>query len=56
MPILATTVDGHRGEPRDEKLVAACLALLQHQLELIRYRSERGHKWAIGLLDDTRRR
>jgi hypothetical protein len=50
--ILGTTVDAASAKPRDEKLIAACLAILTHQLELIRYRSERGHQWANRLLDD----
>jgi len=36
---------------RDEALVAACRWLLANQLELIRYRLERGHDWARALLD-----
>jgi hypothetical protein len=51
MPILAITIDAVSAKRRDKKLVAACLALLQYQLELIRYRSDRGHKWAIRMLD-----
>lgn len=51
MPILATTVEAVSTKPRDEKLVAAGLSLLRQQLELVRYRSDRGHKWAIRLLD-----
>ena len=50
--ILGATVDAASAKPRDERLVAACLAILNHQLELIRYRYERGHKWAIRLLDE----
>ena len=51
MPILGVTVDAVSTKTRDEKLVAACLSLLRQQLELIRYRSDRGHKWAIRMLD-----
>lgn len=51
-PLLEGAVDAATAEPRNEKLFAAWLALLNHQLELIRYRSDRGHKWAIGMLDE----
>jgi hypothetical protein len=51
LPILGVTVDAISTKARDQNLVAACLTMLQHQLELIRYRSDRGHKWAIRLLD-----
>jgi hypothetical protein len=36
---------------RDEELVIACRWLLANQLELIRYRLERGHGWARAMLD-----
>ncbi len=51
-PLLEGAVDTSMAKPRDAKLFAAWLALLNHQLELIRYRSDRGHKWAIEMLDD----
>ncbi|HVC59488.1 MAG TPA: hypothetical protein VND19_03855 [Acetobacteraceae bacterium] len=50
-PILDGAVSAAIAKPRDAKLFAAWLAMLNHQLELIRYRSDRGHKWAIGMLD-----
>ncbi len=49
--VFEVTVDACMARPRDAKQYAACLALLNYQLELVRYQSERGHKWAIGLLD-----
>jgi hypothetical protein len=36
---------------RDEELVTACRWLLANQLELIRYRLERGHDCARAMLD-----
>ena len=36
---------------RDEALITACRWLLANQLELIRYRLERGHEWARSMLD-----
>jgi hypothetical protein len=49
--IVEVAVSASLAKPRDAKLFTACLALLNHQLELIRYRSERGHEWAITMLD-----
>jgi hypothetical protein len=50
--ILEVSVTAAMPGQRDAKLVAACLVLLKAQLELIRYRSERGHEWAIRMLDE----
>ena len=50
--ILEINVDAASAKPRDDKLIAASLAILTHQLELIRYRAERGHQWASKMLDD----
>jgi len=38
--------------PRDENLIAAYQWLLANQLELIRYRTERGWTWADKMLDE----
>jgi len=51
-PLLGGAVDAASAKPRDAKLFAAWLALLNHQLELIRYRSDRGRQWAIDMLDE----
>jgi hypothetical protein len=50
--IFEINVDAASAKPRDDKLIAASLAILTHQLELIRYRAERGHPWASKMLDD----
>ena len=43
---------GRQRRPRrDEALITACRWLLANQLELIRYRLERGHDWARAMLD-----
>ncbi len=39
--ILGVTVDTAVAMPRDARLFDACVAILNHQLELVRYRSER---------------
>ncbi|MGA3397657.1 MAG: hypothetical protein ABSC95_00450 [Acetobacteraceae bacterium] len=49
--ILEVAVDASMAQPRNAKQFAACLAMLNHQLELIRYQSERGYQWAIRMLD-----
>jgi hypothetical protein len=49
--ILECAVDASTATPRDAKQFDALMAMLNYQLELIRYRSDRGHKWAIGMLD-----
>jgi len=50
--ILGCAVDASMATPRDAKQFDALMAMLNHQLELIRYRSDRGHKWAIRMLDE----
>ena len=49
--LLDAAVAASAAGKRDEALVAACRWLLANQLELIRYRLERGHDWARALLD-----
>ncbi|CAH2601164.1 conserved protein of unknown function [Rhodovastum atsumiense] len=50
-PLLDATIAASTARKRDEALVAACRWLLANQLELIRYRLERGHEWARAMLD-----
>ena len=50
-PLLDATVAASAARKRDEALVTACRWLLANQLELIRYRLERGHEWARAMLD-----
>ena len=50
-PLLDTAVDASTAGQRDEALIIACRWLLANQLELIRYRLERGHDWARSILD-----
>ena len=50
-PLLNAAVATSTAERRDEALVDACRWLLANQLELIRYRLERGHDWARAMLD-----
>jgi hypothetical protein len=50
--IVGVAVDAAMATPRDAKKFLVCLALLNAQLELIRYQSERGYKWADALLDE----
>jgi hypothetical protein len=45
-PLLDFAVAVSTARKRDEPLVTACHWLLANQLELIRYRLERGHDWA----------
>ena len=49
--LLDAAVAASSASKRDEALLAACRWLLANQLELIRYRLERGHDWASALLD-----
>ncbi len=50
-PLLDTAVAASTAGQRDEALIIACRWLLANQLELIRYRLERGHDWARSMLD-----
>jgi hypothetical protein len=50
-PLLDAAVAASTARRRDEALVSACRWLLANQLELIRYRLERGHDWARAMLD-----
>jgi hypothetical protein len=50
-PLLDAAVAASTARQRDEELVNACRWLLANQLELIRYRLERGHDWACAMLD-----
>jgi hypothetical protein len=50
-PLLDAAVAASTVRQRDEMLVDACRWLLANQLELIRYRLERGHDWARAMLD-----
>lgn len=50
-PLLDAAVAAGTAHERDEALVVACRWLLANQLELIRYRLERGHDWARAMLD-----
>jgi len=45
-PLFDTAVAASTADQRDEALTVACRWLLANQLELIRYRLERGHDWA----------
>jgi len=50
-PLFDAAVAAGTARRRDEAVITACCWLLAHQLELIRYRLERGHDWARELLD-----
>ena len=50
-PLLDAAVAAMTAGRRDEALVTACRWLLANQLELIRYRVERGHDWAGDMLE-----
>jgi len=50
-PLLGATVAASASGRRDDMMITACRWLLANQLELIRYRLERGHDWALGMLD-----
>lgn len=50
-PLLDATVSASTARKRDEVMVTAGRWLLANQLELIRYRLERGHNWAQDMLD-----
>lgn len=50
-PLLDAAVAASAARKRDEPLVTACHWLLANQLELIRYRLERGHDWARAMLE-----
>jgi hypothetical protein len=50
-PLLDAAVAASNAGQRDEMLVTACRWLIANQLELIRYRLERGHDWARVMLD-----
>jgi hypothetical protein len=50
--ILKAAVDAASAKPRDAELFGAWLVIVNYQLEQIRYRSDRGHEWAIELLDE----
>src|SRR5271157_6330472 len=50
-PLLGAAVAASTAGERDEMLITACRWLLANQLELIRYRVERGHDWAGDMLE-----
>ncbi len=50
-PLLDAAVAACTARRRNEAQVTACRWLLANQLELIRYRLERGHDWAQAMLD-----
>ena len=50
-PLLDAAIAASAARKRDEPLVTACRWLLANQLELIRYRLERGHDWARAMLE-----
>jgi hypothetical protein len=50
-PLLDVTVAACNARKRDEAVITGCRWLLANQLELIRYRLERGHDWARAMLD-----
>ena len=50
-PLLAEALRLFRAENRNDALLAACLGLLASQLELIRYRLDRGYDWASEMLE-----
>lgn len=50
-PLLDAAIAASAARKRDEPLVTACRWLLANQLELIRYRLERGHDWARVMLE-----
>ena len=49
-PLLDAAEAASAATPRDEALITTCRWLLANQLELIRYRLERGHDWAAAML------
>jgi len=55
-PLLDAAVAASIAPERDETLIGASRWLLANQLELIRYRLERGHDWARAMLDDYQER
>ena len=55
-PILDGYVAAAKAEPRNAKLLQAYNFLLLNQLELIRYRQERGWDWAVALLAEFQQR
>ena len=55
-PLLDAAVAAGTARRRDEAQVAACRWLVANQLELIRYRVERGHDWAQAMLDEYQQR
>ena len=50
-PLFDAAVAAGTARKRDEAVMTACHWLLANQLELIRYRLERGHDWAREMLD-----
>ena len=50
-PLLNAAVAASTAHRRDEAMITASRWLLANQLELIRYRLERGHEWARTMLD-----
>ncbi len=50
-PLLNAAVAASTAHRRDEAVITATRWLLANQLELIRYRLERGHEWARSMLD-----
>ncbi len=50
-PLLDAAVAASAARKRDEALITTCRWLLANQLELIRYRLERGHDWARAMLE-----
>lgn len=50
-PLLDAAVAASTARRRNEAQITACRWLLANQLELIRYRLERGHDWAKAMLD-----
>ncbi len=50
-PLLDAAVAASATRKRDDALITACQWLLANQLELIRYRLERGHDWARVMLE-----
>ena len=50
-PLFDAAVTAGTARRRDEAVMTACYWLLANQLELIRYRLERGHDWAREMLD-----
>ena len=50
-PLFDATVAAGTARKRDKAAMTACLWLLANQLELVRYRLERGHDWAREMID-----